>query len=91
MIYQYHDLKAYGKVLHVILSSALLIIKLLNINSVELSPSSETNISSESQEIPCILWNLKVHYCGHKRTLPAPVLIRIDPIKTPILFLEGAC
>ena len=36
-------------------------------NYVEMSISWEANRSSPSQEIPCILWKLKVHYCVHKR------------------------
>jgi hypothetical protein len=30
------------------------------------SPSWETNSHSANQEIPCISWNLKVHYHVHK-------------------------
>jgi len=30
-------------------------------NSMDQSPSSEANSHSASQEIPCLLWNLKVH------------------------------
>jgi len=34
--------------------------------SMEQIPSGEDNWSTGSQEIPCILWNLKVHYCIYK-------------------------
>jgi len=30
------------------------------------SPSSEANSHAASQEIPCLIWNLKVHYHVHK-------------------------
>ena len=36
---------------------------------MEQSPSSEANQFSASQEIPCILWNLEVHYCIYKSPL----------------------
>ena len=36
-------------------------------NYMEMSISWEANRSSPSQEIPCILWKLEVHYCVHKR------------------------
>jgi len=33
------------------------------------SPSSDANSRSASQEIPCLLWNLKVYYCVHRGLL----------------------
>ena len=47
------------------------------------SPSWETNQFWASQEIPHILWNLKVLYLIHKCPPPVPVLSQLEPVHTP--------
>ena len=48
--------------------------------SMEQSPSCEADRFSASQEIPCILWNPKVHHRIHKCPLPAPVLSQLHSV-----------
>ena len=49
----------------------------------EQSPSGEANRFSASQEIPCISWNPKVHYCIHHCPTPVPNVSQHDPVDAP--------
>jgi hypothetical protein len=48
--------------------------------SMEQSPSCEASQFPGSQEIPHILWNVKVHYCMHMCLSPVPILCQLDPV-----------
>ena len=50
---------------------------------MEWSPPWATNISSASQEIPCILWYSTLHLRIHKRPPPLPILNHIIPVHVP--------
>ena len=67
--------------LHLLLCSDLFI-TLLTYSMVQ-SPSWEANWFAASQEIPCILWNLKVHYHIYKSLPPVPILSQINPVHAP--------
>jgi len=51
-------------------------------NQLDQSSSWEANSCSASQEIPCILWNLKFHYYAYESLPLAPILCYISTVHT---------
>ena len=61
----------------------------LRTNYMGHSPSSESNKSLTSQEIPRILWNLKFHHRMYKCPPPVPILIKINSFPaSPSQFMK---
>jgi hypothetical protein len=53
------------------------------LHSIEQRPFKEANRSSATQEIPCILWNLKVHYRIQNSPPPVTILNQINQVNAP--------
>jgi hypothetical protein len=52
------------------------------------SPSWEIERFLASQDIPHILWNLKVYYLVHKSPLLVPILSKTNPLHALSHFLK---
>jgi hypothetical protein len=59
------------------------------ISSMELSFSWEAANCSAAQELPNILWKLKIHYPSHKSLLLVPILRHMNPVYTTRLYFSN--
>jgi len=57
-------------------------------NCMEQSPSWDANSRSASQEIICLQWNTKVHYCVHKSPPVVTILSWINPVHTLLTYFS---
>jgi hypothetical protein len=51
-------------------------------NKIHGAVFEKLTVCSASQEIPCLLWNQKLHYHAHKRPPPVFILRHINPTHT---------
>jgi hypothetical protein len=56
-------------------------------HSMEHSSFREASHFAASQEIPRILWNLKIHYLIHKCPQPVSILSQLNPVHNPTSHL----
>jgi len=73
--------------LNIHIKSFLCFLDLTPCSRVPLEKLILTHLVKKCQEIPCLLWNLKVHYCIHKGLPQIPVLIQMNLVHTfPLYF-----
>jgi hypothetical protein len=58
-------------------------------NFMELNPSWEAANCEATQELPIILWNLKVYFHVHKSPKLAPILSQISPVHTTPSYVRS--
>ena len=81
-----HDANRVFKYILVILTHKSTYNALILTYSMEQRPSWEANQFSASQEIPCILWNPKVHYHIYKSSPTCTILSYVNSVHTPTFY-----